>query len=84
MWHGDAVPRFHFNVSGNGKPDGPSAAAEFPDFESARNDAIAACCEMLRDLDGALPKTSEWRMDVTDAAGATLFTLRFSESGHPE
>lgn len=78
------MPRYHFSIFVNGKPEAPTASVEFRDLKAARNDAIAACGQMLRDLDGDLPTNSEWRMDVTDAAGATLFSLRFSESGHPE
>ena len=78
------MPRYHFNVSVNGEPDGPNAGVEFRDVGAARNEAIAACGEMLRDLDGDLPVNSEWQMDVTDGAGAPLFSLIFSESGHPE
>jgi hypothetical protein len=76
------MPRYHFNVTVNGRPDGASAAVEFRDLKAARIDAIGACGEMIRDIDGDLPVNSEWRMDVTDADGLVLFTLRFSESGH--
>jgi hypothetical protein len=78
------MPRYQFNIFVNGKSDGPSVGTEFRDLGAARADAISACGEMLRDLDGKLPANFEWRMQVTDAATRVLFTLRFSESGHPE
>jgi hypothetical protein len=71
--------RYFFHVhDGGDQPD--LAGTELPDFRAAHAEAVLSCGEMLRDLDGALPIDSEWRMDVSDYTGATILMLRFTQS----
>jgi hypothetical protein len=48
-------------------------------MESTRRawqEATRAAGEILKDMDGSLEPHREWRMDVTDEDGNTLFSLR--------
>jgi hypothetical protein len=42
--------------------------------------ATTACGEMMRDLNGALKRGPEWRMEVVDEADRHLFTVHFGGS----
>jgi hypothetical protein len=76
------MPRYFFHVhDGADQPD--PTGTEFADFKAARGEAVRACGEMLRDIDGDLPIGSEWRMDVADETGRTILTLRFSQTVPP-
>ena len=50
------------------------------DDAAAWEQATTACGEMLRDLDGALKRGPEWRMEVVDEADRHLFTVHFGGS----
>ena len=75
------MPRYFFNVhDGRDIPD--ETGTVLPGPEAARNQAVIAAGEMLKDLDGKFWSASEWRMRVTDEQGATVCTLVFrGESG---
>jgi hypothetical protein len=77
------MPRYYFPVRVDGLFESDPEGTEFPDVAAARSDAISACGEMLRDLNGRFAAGSQWEMDVTDEAGRALLTFRFSESRHP-
>ena len=47
-------------------------------FDEARAEAIKTAGEMLRDAGRRFWDGAEWRMWVTDEAGATVCKLRFS------
>jgi hypothetical protein len=75
------LPRFHFHIhDGVDRPD--PEGTEFPDLHAAWSEAVRACGEMLREIDGELDRNTEWRMDVTDEAGQALLTLRFTGTDH--
>jgi hypothetical protein len=70
------VERFYFHVDdGQSFPD--LVGTLLPDVRTARVEAIRTGGEMLRDAASYWDGT-EWRMDMTDEAGTTLFRLRFS------
>lgn len=70
------MPRYFFHLQ-DGKDIPDSEGTELADPKAARIEAIRAGGAMLRDLASYWDGT-EWRMDVTDEAGTTLFKLRFS------
>ncbi len=53
------------------------AHVTLPDAHAAWAQAITACGEMLRDLDGELVPRVPWEMEVTDEAGSPIFVFRF-------
>ena len=76
------MPRYFFHVNdGDDHPD--SDGVDFPDFQAAHTDAIRAAAEMVRDLSGRLAMDGDWRMDVADATGRTVLTLRFTQTVPP-
>ncbi len=71
------MPRYFFHVN-----DGSSArdedGTELPDIYAAQHMAIRASGEILRDMGAAFWNGTEWKLEVTDEHGQTLFVLRFS------
>jgi hypothetical protein len=51
---------------------------ELSGLDEARTQAVVASGEALRDFGGKFWRDTTWRMWVTDEAGATVCTLRFS------
>ncbi len=75
------MPRYHFHIhDGVSEPD--LEGLELPSKHAAWSEAVRACGEMLKDIDGQLPAGREWMMEVTDGRGQTVFTLRFVGSEH--
>ena len=71
------MPRFFFNVRGNnGIPD--AEGVEFVDASAACGEAVTLAGEILRDVNGKMSEGGDWRLDVTDAAGDRVGSLRFS------
>ena len=76
-WHYRAMPRFFFHViGGRGFPD--AKGVEFTDASAACGEAVTLAGEILRDLNGKMSEGGDWRLDVTDAAGDPVGSLRFS------
>ena len=73
------MPRFFFHVTSNMRSDPDSVGTDLPDLKAARSEAIKACGEMLRDLDGSLVHQGEWSMELVDEEGHRLLTFRFTE-----
>ena len=71
------MPRFFFNVRGV-KDFLDAEGAEFADASAACGEAVTLAGEMLRDLNGKMSEGGDWRLDVTDAAGDRVGSLRFS------
>ena len=46
-------------------------------MSNAWDHGVRSCGEVIRDLDGDIQPDCEWRMDVSDEKGATLFRMRF-------
>ena len=77
------MPRYFFNVhDGRDYPD--DQGTELPDLAAVRAEALRSSGEMLRDSKGAGDFWSgdDWTMNVTDEAGKTMLTLRFSGTEH--
>jgi hypothetical protein len=72
------MPRYFFDVIQNGHAGlADEDGIELPDDDAAWAEATGSCGQMIRDLDGALPTNSEWRMDVANADGSVVFRLHF-------
>lgn len=71
------MPRFFFHVHhGQSLPDQEGVELQGPD--EARNLAVVACSEALRDLDGEFWKSGEWTMTVEDSDGTVVCFLKLS------
>jgi hypothetical protein len=51
---------------------------ELASLGEVRAQAVIACGEALKDLDGAFWESREWRMQVVDERGATVCVLTLS------
>ena len=72
------MPRYYFQVHYNDEPPSTDAEGiELADDDAAFAEATGSCGQMIRDLDGALQANTDWRMEVTNAHGITLFRLLF-------
>jgi hypothetical protein len=75
------VPRYFFHLhDGKNIPD--NEGIELAGLAEARNQAIVAAGEMIRSDGHTVWNGSEWRMDVTDEPGNSVFTLRFAADDH--
>jgi uncharacterized protein DUF6894 len=76
-----SMPLYFFNFSRGSVPEGRSfknEGLELVDNDAAWEEATLACGEKLREMDGSLRPGDGWTMEVTDAAGKTVFALRFT------
>jgi hypothetical protein len=78
------MPRFFFHIAQGERVRPANDGLDFPDEDAARREAVAACGELIVDLDPNLKAGTEWQMDVTDETGAVRFRLRFSVEVDPE
>lgn len=70
------MPRYFFNVhDGTDVPDEDGVELSGP--EEARNQAVTACGEALKDLDGTFWESKEWTMTVRDWQGNLVCELKF-------
>ena len=70
------MPRYHFNVhDGIEIPD--EVGVDLPDINFARREAIRYAGTLLEEAANRESLGEEWRLDVTDASGAVLFSLSF-------
>jgi len=75
------VPRYFFHIQ-DGKDIPDREGTLLADNKAARIEAITTGGAILKDLASYWDGT-EWRMNVTDEAGTTLFRLRFSADIEP-
>ena len=69
-------PRYFFHVhDGRDIPD--TSGVELSGPEEARNEAVRACGEALRDLDGKFWESEMWTMTVQDGNGNLVCELKF-------
>ena len=71
------MPRYFFNVH-DGKDIPDEEGVELSGPEEARSQAVIACGEALKDLDGDFWESEQWTMRVTDITGAVVCELKFS------
>ena len=57
-----------------------SEGVEMADPHEARVQAVIACGEAIKELDGAFWKQGEWQMRVVDESGAPVCALTLSGS----
>jgi hypothetical protein len=70
------VPRFHFHIQdGRSLPDQDGTVLD--GLQAARLEAIRTAGRLLEDDPGDIWDSGAWKMVVTDAQGAPLFTLAF-------
>lgn len=69
------MPRYHFHIH-DGTTITDRAGRELPDLAAAQRVAIRLAGEALEQVDDFW-SGHEWRMQVTDAYGLTLFLLDF-------
>ena len=68
------MPRYHFHCAdGHREPD--LEGTELADDEAAQHTAIAFAGEVLKYDPKDLWQKGQWRVEVTDAQGALLFTV---------
>ena len=71
------MPRYFFHVhDGIDMPDEEGTELSGP--EEARSQAVIACGEALKDLDGRFWEHGEWTMRVQDWQGKVVCELKFS------
>ncbi|MBX9933589.1 MAG: hypothetical protein K2Y56_19050 [Methylobacterium sp.] len=70
------MPRYFFHVF-DGKSTLDADGTELPDWHTARREAVRLAGEILSDEAQGPFLGNEWRMEVTDAKGLTLFQLDF-------
>ena len=70
------MPRYHFNVY-----DGTYAiddnGTELPDREAAQREAVRLAAELLAERPEDFWGAGEWRVEVTNSSGVSLFTVHF-------
>jgi hypothetical protein len=72
------MPRYFFQVYLNGEAASTDTeGVELSGDDAAFTEATASCGQMIHDLDGSLRAPTEWRMEVADVRGTTLFRLFF-------
>jgi hypothetical protein len=71
------MPRFFFNAR-DGKGFRDAEGVEFADASAACGEAVTLAGEILRDVNGKMSEGGDWQLDVTDAAGNRVGSLRFS------
>jgi hypothetical protein len=70
------VPRYFFHVhDGRDIPDEEGVELSGP--EEARNQAVTACGEALKDLGGEFWESAIWTMTVKDRQGNVVCELKF-------
>ena len=70
------MPKYFFHIhDGQSFPD--EEGTDLANLAAARLEAIQLTGQMLKDDSGAFWNGEDWRVQVTDEAGMTLFTLHF-------
>ena len=75
------MPRYFFHVH-DGKDVLDTEGIELAGVAEARQQAIVAAGEMIRQDGHTIWDGHPWMMNVVDQAGAAVFTLRFSADDH--
>lgn len=69
------VSRYFFHIH-DGSDYIDQDGVELSGLDEAREQAVVAAGEALKDLDGKFWTNADWRLWVTDEAGATVCSLR--------
>lgn len=54
---------------------------DFPDNDAACREALQACSDLLREINGIATNCAEWEMEVTREDGSQIAVLRFTMRG---
>jgi hypothetical protein len=76
------MPRYFFHVM-DGYSDRDAEGTELPDIYAAQHQAVRTSGEILREMGAKFWDGTEWKLEVADEHGQTLFILRFSAEEHP-
>ncbi len=76
------MPRYFFHVI-DGVTCTDMEGVEIASLSEARREAVRLSGEILREHPGDFWADEQWRMDVTDETGLTLFALHFSAVDAP-
>ena len=76
------MPRYFFHVY-DGSSSLDTDGTELPDIYTAQALAIRTSGEILRDMGAKFWNGTEWKLEVADERGDTLFVLRFSAEERP-
>jgi hypothetical protein len=68
------MPRFGFHIHHGDHSSRHNI--DLPDVRAAHIEATMICRDMAHDVAARLNETPEWRIDVSDEAGRSLFRLR--------
>ncbi len=76
------MPRYFFHVL-DGDAARDTDGTDLPDIYAAQEQAIHMSGEILRDMGGKFWNGTEWKLEVADEHGQSLFVLRFSAEEKP-
>lgn len=71
------MPRYFFHIR-DGTDTRDETGTELPDIYTAQAQAIRLSGEILREMGARFWNGTEWKLEVTDEQGRTLFVLHFS------
>ena len=69
-----SMPNFSFHIRHGNHSSNHNV--DLPDVRAGHEEATMIFGDMARDVAAQLYETPEWRMDVSDASGKSLFRLR--------
>jgi hypothetical protein len=76
------MPVYHFNVQdGSNTPD--RHGTDLPNLWAARREGVMLAGRVLLDGPDKFWESTDWHVDVTNAAGLILFRLDFSATDSP-
>ena len=72
---------YTFKITHEGK-DAHETTLDLPDLKSAWEEATITAGHMLKDLDGSLSAKTEWSVQILDAKGKLIRTIRISTEAY--
>jgi hypothetical protein len=70
------MPRFLFQVQQDKFPETPAIEDILSDGHAAQKTALGMCADLAKDIITGLTADSEWRLNVFDESGKSIFRLR--------
>ena len=71
------MPHFSFRLHCPGEPV-EVEDVELPDPEAARREALQACGDLIREIDGFKKRLVHWEIEVVGEDGGNVFVLRLT------
>jgi hypothetical protein len=79
------MPRFVFQMQPGRPSESPIVEEVLTDFQAARKAALGICADLTKDIVAGLTEDSEWRLEVRNEAGESVFRLRLlAEAVEPQ